>query len=341
MHKSILAAMAALAVVAADQAIAGPVNHMRDRVRQWEIRMLENAVGKARAAELLAPQADAEIIGGATAQPGAWPWQVALLQSDIANNFNAQFCGGTLVDESFVVTAAHCVTESSGRVSPRSTIRVLTGTQSLAQNSGGVRRRIAEIIRHPQYDDDSSDYDIAVIRLSTPATGITVARLLNAKQETSLAWTGDPSFVTGWGNLSRNGSNFPTDLQEVEVPIVERSNCNDGNSYDGLITQRMICAGLTAGGKDSCQGDSGGPLIVRDAQGRWQTLAGVVSWGFGCAARNLYGVYARVAVLSGWVRRTMASRRSESVAVDETTSCTDLRGSSQSACLDGLSLAPK
>ena len=79
MHKSILAAMAALAVLAAGQAAAEPVNPMRERVRQWEIRMLENAVGKERAAEMLARKAEAEIVGGSTAPAGKWPWQVALL----------------------------------------------------------------------------------------------------------------------------------------------------------------------------------------------------------------------------------------------------------------------
>ena len=341
MHKSIFGAVAALAVFAADQAAAEPVNPMRERVRQWEIRMLENAVGKARAAELLAPKPNPEIVGGTPAPAGKWPWQVALLQSSIANNFDAQFCGGTLVGDIFVVTAAHCVTESNGTQSPKNTIRVLTGTQSLAQNTGGVRRAIAVIVRHPQYNHASSDNDIAVIKLSTPAAGIKVARLLSRAQEASLAAPGDLSFVTGWGNLSSTGSSFPMNLQQVQVPIVARGNCNDANSYDGLLTPQMICAGLSAGGKDSCQGDSGGPLIVRDAQGRWQMLAGVVSWGYGCAEPNLFGVYARVAVLSAWVEQTMTRLSPESAAVAESTSCSDLRGPAQSKCLDGLSLAPQ
>ncbi len=345
MHKSIFAVVAAFAGFVADQAVAERINPMRERVRQWEIRMLENAVGKDRAAEMLAPKPNAEIVGGTAAPADKWPWQVALLFNDRrASNFQNQFCGGTLVDESFVVTAAHCITENNGSVSAKGTILVLNGTQTLSRivgrNAGGVHREIDQIVRHPQYDHASSDYDIAVIKLSTPATGIKVARLLARHQESSLAADGDLSFVTGWGSLSSTGSDFPTDLQQVQVPIVARSDCNDRNSYDGLITSSMICAGLATGGKDSCQGDSGGPLIVRDAQGRWQTLAGVVSWGYGCAERNLFGVYARVALLSAWINRTMANLSLES-ATRENTSCTDLRGSSQASCLDGLSLAPK
>jgi secreted trypsin-like serine protease len=342
MHKSVLAAMAALAVLTATQAVAEPVNPLRERVRQWEIRMLENAVGKERAAELLAPKPNAEIVGGNTAPAGKWPWQVALLfNRPNVSNFDNQFCGGTLVGELFVVTAAHCITENNGSVSAGSSIRVLTGTQTLSKtvgkNAGGVRREVEQIARHPQYNNTTADYDIAVIKLKTPATGIQTASLLRSVEEPTLAATGDMSFVTGWGN-TESAPAFPTQLQQVQVPIVSRDVCK--NSYGNDIKPSMICAGLAAGGKDSCQGDSGGPLIVRDAQGRWRTLAGVVSWGSGCADPNLFGVYSRVAVLRNWVVQTMANLSLGS-AVTESTSCSDLRGSSQSACLDGLSLAPK
>jgi secreted trypsin-like serine protease len=332
MHKSVFAAVAAFAVFVADQAVAESTNPMRERVRQWEIRMLENAVGKQRAAELLAPRPAAEIVGGTEAPAGRWPWQVALLLKGYGSNFNSQFCGGTLVDEWFVVTAAHCIV-------PKSEMWVLTGTQSLAANTGGVRRAVAQIVRHPQYNPRTSDFDIAVIKLATPATGIRTAKLIMPAQEATRAAAGDQAFVTGWGDLG-NG-NFAIDLQQVKVPIVSQANCNDANSYDGAITSRMICAGLQAGGKDSCQGDSGGPLIVRDDQGRWQVLAGVVSWGIGCAEPNLFGVYSRMAVLRNWVVQTMAALSPEVAAVKESVSCSDLRGSSQAACLDALSLAPK
>ena len=96
--------MTALAVLAAGQAVAEPVNQMRERVRQWQIRALENAIGKERAAEVLAAKPRPEIVGGNTAAAGKWPWQVGLVQASISNNFNAQFCG-MLVDEFFVVTA--------------------------------------------------------------------------------------------------------------------------------------------------------------------------------------------------------------------------------------------
>jgi secreted trypsin-like serine protease len=105
-------------------------------------------------------------------------------------------------------------------------------------------------------------------------------------------------------------------LREVSVPIVDREQCNSERSYDGSITSRMLCAGLPDGGKDSCQGDSGGPLVVMDPFLNFQTQAGIVSWGIGCALPNFYGVYTRLAVLEKWVSaRVAALRGSEASAL--------------------------
>jgi hypothetical protein len=126
-----------------------------------------------------------------------------------------------------------------------------------------------------------------------------MANVITRAQESLLAPPGTTSFVTGWGHT---GTTFPTRLREVSVPIVGRDRCNSQQSYDGQVTSRMLCAGLRVGGKDSCQGDSGGPLMVMDKLRRFQTQAGIVSWGAGCALPDLYGVYSRLAVLEKWGR---------------------------------------
>lgn len=273
-------------------------NPLRDRVRAWEQRAMEQALGADYVARL-GPRP--EIVGGTQAPAGKWPFQVALLDSKTANNYYAQFCGGTLVSALFVVTAAHCVYGTAA-----SRIDVLTNTQSLS--SGGVRHKIAAIRMHPNYNDNTTDFDIAVIKLQTPASGITkFAQLLSAANENTLAPVGELTFVTGWGSRNANGGSYPTSLYQVQVPIVSRTDCNDANSYAGAITQRMICAGYTQGGKDSCDGDSGGPLTVQDNAGDYRILAGIVSWGDGCAQKNLFGVYSRVAVLSKWANNTIAA----------------------------------
>ncbi len=216
-----------------------------------------------------------KIVGGTVATASDNPFQVALLNRSIANNFNAQFCGGTLVKANVIVTAAHCsdfVTASQ--------VQVLTGTRRL--DGTGVRRNVTRIAIHPNWNPNTFDYDVAVWTLSSSTSGIPFASLASADPA-----VGTSLLVTGWGTLTEGGSK-PVDLRKVTVPLVSTTNCNDSNSYNGQITARMICAGFDAGGRDSCQGDSGGPLA------RGSILTGIVSWGEGCARANKHGVYTRV-----------------------------------------------
>ena len=253
----------------------GRGNWMREYVR---LRVAEQNL-RAAGEELTAQEADdllqPMIVGGSVAGASDNPFQVALLTRNIANNYNAQFCGGTLVKANVVVTAAHCSDfVTAGQV------QVLTGTRNL--DGTGTRRNVTRVAIHPSWNPNNYDYDVAVWILSSSATGAPVASLASADPA-----VGTSLLVTGWGALSEGGS-FPTNLRKATVPLVSRTNCNDSNSYNGQITTRMICAGYDAGGVDSCQGDSGGPLA------RGSVLTGVVSWGNGCARRNFHGVYARV-----------------------------------------------
>jgi secreted trypsin-like serine protease len=230
-----------------------------------------------RAAELpFSPR----IVGGTLAFAADNPFQVALLLKDIANNSDAQFCGGTLIKPNIVVTAAHCSDFIGG--SP-SQVQVLTGTRKL--DGSGVRRDVSKITVHPNWDPETFNNDVAVFRLSSNATNITLATLATADGS-----VGADLLATGWGALAEGGTP-PIDLRRVQVPLVAHSNCNDANSYNGAITDIMLCAGLDAGGFDTCTGDSGGPLT----RGTGNTvLTGITSWGRGCARPNLFGVYTRV-----------------------------------------------
>ena len=221
---------------------------------------------------------EGRIVGGNDAAANENPFQVALLLSDIDNNSSAQFCGGSLVTSTVIVTAAHCSDFISA-----DKVQVLTGTRRL--DGGGTRRNVSRIAIHPGWDSSTFDNDVAVWKMSTAENNQSTASLA-----TSDGNVGEDLLVTGWGRLTEAGS-ASNALQAVEVPLVSRSNCNDSNSYNGDITTTMLCAGLDQGGRDSCQGDSGGPLTRGANSGQ---LAGIVSWGVGCARANLYGVYARV-----------------------------------------------
>jgi secreted trypsin-like serine protease len=216
-----------------------------------------------------------KIVGGTIAGAADNPFQVALLTRNVANNADAQFCGGTLYKSNYVVTAAHCsdfVTASQ--------VQVLTGTRRL--DGSGVRRNVRRIAIHPSWSPSTFNNDVAVWELTTSATGIPLASLT-----TSDGAVGSSLLATGWGTLSEGGSS-PIDLRKVSLPLASRTNCNDSNSYNGQITTNMLCAGRDTGGIDTCQGDSGGPLT------RGSSLVGITSWGDGCARRNKFGVYTRV-----------------------------------------------
>jgi trypsin len=219
------------------------------------------------------------IVGGTPATATDNPFQVGLLMKAQPDNFQAQFCGGTLIGPNAVVTAAHCsdfVTKEQ--------VQVLTGTRKL--DGSGTRHNVTSIAIHGSWNPDTFDNDVAVWRLETPSAVTTFATL--ATTETA---AGVQLLASGWGQLTQGGAQ-PIDLMKVQVPVADLANCNDANSYNGAITAQMFCAGPESGGKDTCQGDSGGPLTGGAGNG---VLTGIVSFGQGCAVANFFGVYTKVA----------------------------------------------
>jgi secreted trypsin-like serine protease len=236
-----------------------------------------------------------KIVGGRPAQPGAFPWQVSLSVSWIAEAERAHFCGGTVYSDSWIVTAAHCVEDTAAR-----DLVVVAGTNKLGM--GGTRHNVERIIVNKDYNKATSDNDIALLQLRQPLSlnnNVKAIPLATSGTEGNLLKKDSPLVVTGWGATTEGGHSV-RDLRFVEVPYVERDTCNRPLAYDGRITKNMICAGVDAGGKDSCQGDSGGPLTANT--GSATTLVGVVSWGEGCAQPNRVGVYTRVANYADWVK---------------------------------------
>lgn len=281
-NKTPFRAIFALAVIATCFVQAPAMAQKQEQPKNWmreyvKLRVAERTLAAmpdltvAELDQIVSPM----IVGGTVAGAADNPFQVGLLTKNVANNFNAQFCGGTLYKANYVITAAHCSDfVTAGQV------QVLTGTRNL--DGTGVRRNVLSISIHPSWNPSTFNNDVAVWRLSTSATGIPLASLATADPA-----VGTSLLATGWGALSEGGS-FPTNLRKVSLPLVSRTNCNDANSYNGQITTSMLCAGRDSGGIDTCQGDSGGPLA------RGSVLTGIVSWGNGCARPNFFGVYTRV-----------------------------------------------
>lgn len=227
-----------------------------------------------------------KIVGGVEAEKGELPFQVSLQSSS-----GSHFCGGSLIKPNWVLTAAHCVQGSSA-------IKVVVGMHDQTDRTGTETFTAVKIIPHPQYSASTLDYDYALVKLSGDSTFRT-AEINNeeidlAGPEKVMVWT------SGWGTTSEGSYSLPKILNKVEIPLVTKAECNSDDVYAGDITDRMLCAGLPEGGKDSCQGDSGGPLFMKMTSGDFK-IVGVVSWGIGCARPNKYGVYSKVNVMIDWI----------------------------------------
>lgn len=241
---------------------------------------------------------NSRIIGGQDAALSANPWQVALLYADDINNARAQFCGGSVIADKWVLTAAHCL---DAGVSEDQVV-VLAGTRSLA--TGGTRFKVEKIFLHEKWNRKKFEFDIALLRVIVPQgskLGISVTLHENLKVDGGNS-VDLPVRVTGWG-VTESRPTGTDSLQGVELPLVTRIACNRTLSYGPRVTVNMICAGAT--GTDACQGDSGGPATIQSGAGR--ELLGITSWGEGCGRPNKFGVYTRVARFVEWTKLKMSS----------------------------------
>ncbi|KAG9428915.1 mucin-12 isoform X1 [Apis mellifera carnica] len=239
------------------------------------------------------------IVGGKAATFGEWPWQVLVREATWLGLFTKNKCGGVLITDKYVITAAHC---QPGFLA---TLVAVFGEFDLSgelEAKRSMTRNVRRVIVNRGYNPTTFESDLALLELESPIQ-FDVHIIPICMPNDGIDFTGRMATVTGWGRLKYNGG-VPSVLQEVQVPIIKNSVCQEMFQTAGhskLILDSFLCAGYANGQKDSCEGDSGGPLVMQRPDGRW-FLVGTVSHGITCAAPYLPGVYMRTTYFKPWLQ---------------------------------------
>ncbi|KAM9476252.1 chymotrypsin-like elastase family member 2A [Clarias gariepinus] len=239
------------------------------------------------------------VVGGVDVRPYSWPWQISLQYSSGGNWYHT--CGGTLIADQWVLTAAHCISFSR-------TYRVYVGKHSLntANEAGSIAISAAKIFVHEQWDSQRIRNDIALIKLQSRVQ-FSDKMMPACLPDNGLVLPGDYAcYVTGWGRLWTGGP-LADNLQQALLPVVSHAVCSRSDWWSTLVTEQMVCAGGD-GQLSSCNGDSGGPLACQRSDGAW-IVHGIVSFGssMGCNYYKKPSVFTRVSAYIPWINNVMTN----------------------------------
>ncbi|XP_030634808.1 transmembrane protease serine 3 [Chanos chanos] len=236
------------------------------------------------------PQFRARIVGGNVSRPGQFPWQVSL-------HYQSQhLCGGSIISNRWVLTAAHCV---YGFSDPASWAVHAGLTEQPVSGAGSLS--VEKILYHSSYLPGGLDYDIALLKLRNPLTFDGLVEPICLPNYGEGFEVGHMCWISGWG-ATQDGGEASVSLRYARVPLLPRKDCQRPEGYQGSITAWTICAGYTDGDSDTCQGDSGGPLACENSG--WK-LVGATGWMQGCAEEKKPGLYTSVSHSLSWLQQQM------------------------------------
>ncbi|XP_013133131.1 PREDICTED: trypsin, alkaline C-like [Papilio polytes] len=235
------------------------------------------------------PRNPQRIVGGSTTTISQYPYAAAMLFSWGGSSY-WQSCGGTILNNRSVLSAAHCFFRNTANQ-----WRIRVGSTNA--NSGGTVHNTNRIIMHPNYNFRTQDHDVAILRASSNFGFNNNVRAASIAGSNYNLGYNQVVWAIGWGAIAYKGQSSEQ-LRHVQIWTINQNTCRNNYAARGLtITNNMLCSGwLGVGGRDQCQGDSGGPLIHNNV------VVGVCSWGHECALPNFPGVNARVSRYTSWIQ---------------------------------------